>query len=222
MNFRGTVRDVLSLPKDLKLIFSAHVLWTFGEGLYSFILPVYVMELGGAGMEIGFLYSFMFLVYALSVLLGGFLADRFDRKKLILFIFTFGSVSALIYSFATEWWHLVPGMLVYSLATIGGPAENSYIAALISKERMARAFTFTEMGYSLGLIFSPLLGLIFLLSGACDGFLGSVSRLAYLLLSHCFSYLPRFLPRRKYQVRSLQTFTLHSKIGSSCYGCLSL
>lgn len=158
MNFRGSAREVLSLPKDLKLIFSAHILWTFGEGLYSFILPVYVMELGGTGMEIGFLYSFMFLVYTLSVLLGGFLADRFDRKKLILFIFMFGSVSALIYSFATEWWHLVPAMLVYSLATIGGPAENSYIAALVSKERMARAFTFTEMGYSLGLIFSPLLG----------------------------------------------------------------
>jgi ENTS family enterobactin (siderophore) exporter len=158
IKFHSSVQEVLSLPKDLKLIFSAHMLWTFGEGLYSFILPVYVIELGGTGMEIGFLYSLMFLVYTLSVLLGGFLADRLDRKKLILFIFMFGSVSALIYSFATEWWHLVPAMLVYSLATIGGPAEDSYIAALVSKEKMTRAFTFTEMGYSLGLIFSPLLG----------------------------------------------------------------
>ncbi|MEM3705721.1 MAG: hypothetical protein QXM65_04560 [Candidatus Bathyarchaeia archaeon] len=57
------MQEVLSLPKDLKLIFFAHMLWTFGEGLYFFILPVYVMELGGTGMEIGFLYSFMFLVY---------------------------------------------------------------------------------------------------------------------------------------------------------------
>jgi ENTS family enterobactin (siderophore) exporter len=158
MRFQGSVQEVLSLPRDLKLIFSAHLLWTFGEGLYFFILPVYVIELGGTGMEIGFLYSFMFLVYTLSVLLGGFLADRFDRKKLIIYIFMFGSLSSLIYSFATEWWHLIPAMLVYSLATIGGPAEDSYIAALVSKERMARAFTFTEMGYSFGLIFSPLLG----------------------------------------------------------------
>jgi MFS family permease len=162
MKFRGSLQEVSSLPRDLKLIFFAHLLWTFGEGLYFFILPVYVMELGGTGMEIGFLYSFMFLVYTLSVLLGGFLADRFDRKKLIIYIFMFGSLSSLIYSFATEWWHLVPAMLVYSLATIGGPAEDSYIAALVSREKMARAFTFTEMGYSFGLIFSPLLGAYFL------------------------------------------------------------
>ncbi|MEM2917552.1 MAG: MFS transporter [Candidatus Bathyarchaeia archaeon] len=158
MRFRGSFQEVLSLPKDLKLIFFAHLLWTFGEGLYFFILPVYVLELGGTGMDVGFLYSFMFLVYTLSVLLGGFVANRFDRKKLIIYIFMFGSFSSLIYSFATEWWHLIPAMLVYSLATIGGPAEESYIAALVSKERMARAFTFTEMGYSFGLILSPLLG----------------------------------------------------------------
>ena len=156
--FRGSVQEVLSLNKNLKLIFFAHMLWTLGEGLCFFILPVYVMELGGTGMEIGFLYSLMFLVYTLSVLLGGFLADRFDRKKLILYIFILGSASMLIYSLATEWWHLIPAMVIYSLATIGGPAEDSYIAASASKEKMARAFTFTEMGYSFGLIFSPLLG----------------------------------------------------------------
>ncbi|MEM3578072.1 MAG: MFS transporter [Candidatus Bathyarchaeia archaeon] len=100
-------------------------------------------------------FIYVSCIYTLSVLLGGFLADRFDRKKLIIYIFMFGSFSSLIYSFATEWWHLVPAMLVYSLATIGGPAEDSYIAALTSKERMARAFTFTEMGYSFGLIFLP-------------------------------------------------------------------
>jgi MFS family permease len=116
------------------------------------------MELGGTGIEIGFLYSFMFLVYTFSVLLGGFLADRFDRKKLILHVFIFGSASMLVYSLAVEWWHLLLAMLVYSLATIGGPAEDSYIASLAPREKMARTFTFTEMGYSVGLIFSPLFG----------------------------------------------------------------
>lgn len=155
---RSNVWEVLSLDRDLKLIFCAHMFWTFGEGLCFFILPVYVMELGGTGIEIGVLYSFMFLVYTFSVLLGGFLADRFDRKKLILHIFIFGSASMLVYSLAVEWWHLLFAMLVYSLATIGGPAEDSYIASLASKEKLARAFTFTEMGYSVGLIFSPLFG----------------------------------------------------------------
>jgi predicted MFS family arabinose efflux permease len=41
---------------------------------------------------------------------------------------------------------------------IGSPAENAYIAASTSEEKMARAFSVTEIGYPLGLIFSPFLG----------------------------------------------------------------
>lgn len=155
--FRKYMGQILSLNRDLKLIFVNHMLWTCGEGLYLFILPLYVLQLGGDASDLGFTVSVMYFVYMLALLLGGFLADRFDRKWLMLLTFLFATPSTLIYSFATEWRHLIPGIIMYSFV-IGSPAENAYIAASTSEEKMARAFSVTEIGYPLGLIFSPFLG----------------------------------------------------------------
>ena len=151
------MKEILYLPRDLKLIFFAHMLWEVGSGFYLFVFPLFIRDLGGRPEDIGFLYSLMYFVVTLATLIGGFLADRFDRKKLILQMWIFGSIAILLYSFATEWLHLAPAIILYSLI-IGGPAEDAYITTSASEETMAKAFTYTEIGYSLGMIFSPLLG----------------------------------------------------------------
>lgn len=156
-SFRKYMGQVLSLNRDLKLIFLTHMTWDIGQGLYSFIFPLYILQLGGNPADIGLISSVMYMVVTFSMVLGGFLADRFDRKKLILQVWICATPAMLIYSFAVQWWQLIPGIVMYSLI-IGAPAENAYIASSASEEKIARAFTVTEIGYSFGMIFSPLLG----------------------------------------------------------------
>ena len=151
------MKEVFILPRDLKLIFFANLLWNCGFGLYHFILPVYIRDLGGTIFEVGLFYVSMHAIYFSSMFFGGFLADKFDRKKLILFYWIVTTPTPLIYSFATNWKHLIPGAVMYNFA-LGDPAVSAYIATATSKKRMVRAFVITQAGYSLGMIFSPLLG----------------------------------------------------------------
>jgi len=151
------LKEVVVLPRDLKLIFLANFLWDCGYGLYGFILPVYIRDLGGTILEVGLFYLLMNAIYFSSMLFGGFIADKFDRKKLALLYWVQTAPTPLIYSFATSWQHLIPGAILYNFALFS-PAIDAYIASAAPKERLARAFTLTQAGYSLGMIFSPLLG----------------------------------------------------------------
>jgi len=96
-------------------------------------------------------------IYFSTMFLGGFLADKFDRKKLILFYWIVTTPTPLIYSLATNWKHLIPGSIMYNFA-LGDPAVSAYIATAAPKKRIVRAFAITQAGYSLGMVFSPLLG----------------------------------------------------------------
>jgi len=151
------LKGVFSLPRDLQLIFLASFLWDCGGGLYYSILPVYIRDLGGTILEVGVFYVLMNAIYFSTMIFGGFIADRYDRRKLAILYWIHTASAPLIYSFATNWQHLIPGAILYNVALLS-PAIDVYIAAAAPKERVARAFAFTQAGYSLGMLFSPLLG----------------------------------------------------------------
>jgi MFS family permease len=151
------LKEVFALQRDLKLIFFAHFLWDCGHGLYYFILPVYIRGLGATILEVGLFYLLMHAVYFSTMIFGGLLADRFDRKKLALVYWIQTAPAPLVYSVATNWLHLVPGAIFYNFALFS-PAIDVYIATAAPRDKVARTFTITQAGYSLGRIFSPLLG----------------------------------------------------------------
>ncbi|NIQ05550.1 MAG: MFS transporter, partial [Candidatus Korarchaeota archaeon] len=122
-----------------------------------FILPVYIRDLGGTILEVGLFFFSMNAIYFSSMFFGGFLADKFDRKKLILFYWIVTTPTPLIYSFATNWIHSIPGAIIFNFA-LGDPAVSAYVTTAAPKKRIVRAFSITHTGYSLGMIFSPLLG----------------------------------------------------------------
>lgn len=157
LRFFSILKEVFILSRDFKLIFCAHLLWNFGHGLYYFILPAYIRDLGGTILNVGLLYLMVNALYFSTMFFGGFFADRFDRKKLALVYWIHTTPTPLIYSFATSWQHLIPGAILYNLSFFS-PAMDVYIATAAPKDKVARTFTIMQVGYSLGMIFSPLLG----------------------------------------------------------------
>jgi len=73
-----------ALDRDLKLLFISTFIGAFGDGLYFYILPLYVRELGAKPVEVGIFFSVIILATAFTSLLGGFLADKYDRKKIMI------------------------------------------------------------------------------------------------------------------------------------------
>lgn len=151
------IGEVVGLSRDLRLILVSNFLWSSGSMLYYFLWPIYIRDLGGTAREIGLLTSLMFLTITLTLIPGGWLADRFERKRLLLITWVVATPAPLVYALARSWEGLIPGVIIYSFF-LGWPAFEAYIARASPPERLSRAFALTSAGFSLGAVLSPLAG----------------------------------------------------------------
>ncbi|MGC9345640.1 MAG: MFS transporter [Candidatus Bathyarchaeales archaeon] len=73
------------LNRDLKLIFASNLVGSFGDGLYAYLLPYYMTEtIKASPVEVGILYAVMSLTAAFTLLIAGMIADKYDRKKIMI------------------------------------------------------------------------------------------------------------------------------------------
>jgi MFS family permease len=73
-----------AFTRDIWLICLSNVIGAFGEGLYFYVFPLYIRALQADYVQIGLVFSALYGASALTLLLGGVLADRFDRKKILI------------------------------------------------------------------------------------------------------------------------------------------
>jgi MFS family permease len=70
-----------TLNRNLRLLCISNFFGAFGDGLFVYTLPIYLRGLEASPADVGLLYSILSLSSALTIIPGGFLADRYDRKK---------------------------------------------------------------------------------------------------------------------------------------------
>jgi DHA1 family multidrug resistance protein-like MFS transporter len=146
------------LNRDLRLIFASNLIGSFGDGLYSYLLPYYVTRnLNATAAELGILYAVVSLVAASTLLSAGMLADRYDRKKIMIAGWIAWIPAPLIFSFARNWVQMLPGMVLWGF-WLGGPTTTAYVVTTADKKRLTLTFTAISSAWSVGYIFSPALG----------------------------------------------------------------
>lgn len=125
----------------------------------TFGFSLYISELHADYVQLGSVYSVLLGVSALVALAGGLLADRYDRKKLLILGWILWIFAPLIYSFAVEWSQLIPGAVCWGASNIAGPAISAYvITAVTDKRRVASVVTFVFSTYTFSYIFGPAVG----------------------------------------------------------------
>lgn len=161
---RSKYRSALSLDflsgvlnRDLKLVFVSTLIGAFGDGLYYWMLPLYVRALKASPVEVGIVFSVQCLTAAFTLILGGLLADKYDRKKVMILGWLVWLPVPLIFFLATNWIQLLPGAVLYG-CWIGQPAFSAYVATSADKEKMMLTFATISSSWSLGYFFSPVLG----------------------------------------------------------------
>jgi MFS family permease len=146
------------LNRDLKLILTCNLVGSFGDGLYAYLLPVYITNtLKADSVEVGILYAVLSLSTALTLLLAGMLADRYDRKKIMIAGWMAWVPAPLIFSLANNWLQMLPGMILWGF-WLGGPTTTAYVVGTADKSKLTLTFTAISSGWSFGYIFSPALG----------------------------------------------------------------
>jgi len=182
-------------------------LWASGEGLFIFIQPIYIQQLGANPAQIGRVLALAGFGLTIAYLPGGLLADRVPRKWTLLGGWSVGIVAVLMIGFAHDWRGIIPGILLYSLSAFCVPAISATIADSAGPVPLARVLTLTYAGYWAGNIVSPwaggwlaqLIGMrpVYFFAAACF----VASTLAMLMISH---------PPRPAQARARQMPSLSS------------
>lgn len=162
-------------PRDMKtflIIWSGQLISMLGSGLTNFALGVWIFDQTGQATPFAITVLFASLPRILLAPIAGSVADRWNRRWIMLLadtgaaLLTLG-VALLLFSGRLAVWHIY---LVALLGSVFGafqePAYVASIAMLVPKKHLARANGLVQMGQALETLISPALaGVLFVTIG---------------------------------------------------------
>jgi MFS family permease len=158
--------------RSFRFYYAGQALSLAGDGLRTIAIPLLVFKLTGSALSLGITYALEYLPFTLFGLVGGSLADRLDRRRLMIgcdFV-----RFAVIAFFALAYWRgsltlpmLYAGIIVVSLTAavfMGGQASS--IPFLLGKERATKAIAALIAAEQISnLVAPPIGGVLFSLGG---------------------------------------------------------
>jgi MFS family permease len=171
--------------RSFKLFFLGQALSYVGDGLRTIAIPLLVYHLTNSASALGLTYALEFLPFAVFGLVGGSLADRLDRRRLMIacdFVrFTIMALFAIGYATGLLSLPLLyTGITLISVAAavfMGG--QSSSIPYLLGKERATEAVAaLIATEQATVLITPPIGGALFAITGALPALI--INALTYL------------------------------------------
>lgn len=140
------LRESIFSSRSFALYFAGQALSYFGDALRTLAIPLLVFHVTGSAYSLGLTYALEFLPFALAGLVGGSVADRVDRRRLMIacdFIrFSVIALFALAYVRGLLTLPLLySGIIILSITAaffMGGQASS--LPMLVGKERGTQAF----------------------------------------------------------------------------------
>ncbi|MEH7441273.1 MFS transporter [Bacillus sp. JJ1122] len=145
----------------------------FGEALMNItfwmffpFLTIYFAESFGKG-KAGFLLIFSQVFSVFANLLGGYTADRFGRKRMMV-ISAFGQgIAFLVFAYAVSPWYTSPmlGFICFALVGVFGsiywPASQAMVADVVPEKDRSNVFAIFYTSINVAVVVGPILGAIF-------------------------------------------------------------
>src|SRR5262247_3713868 len=157
--WRRRAADYLALEHNVTIASAAVFLLGFGEELWKRFLPKYLEALGATTPIIGLFGTAEDFFDACYQYPGGFVADRFGRRRAFLLFITLASLGYLVYLFSTSWPFLFVGLaLVMAWQSMASPAIFAVIGDSLPRKRRAMGFTLQSILKRVPLVIAPLAG----------------------------------------------------------------
>ena len=148
----------MGLNRDLKLLSLSLFLWALGEGLFIFILPLYMTDLGASPEQIGQIISVGAVAMAVSLLPAGWASDRFGPKSGMVSGWVFGIFSGVVFAVSYNIQVFLIGWILYRVTAWVLPAISSYTTNARGALTPERALSSVYSMFHAGLIVSPFIG----------------------------------------------------------------
>lgn len=182
----GRFKDFLSLERNVTLASGAVFLLGFGEELWKKFLPKYLEALGASPLVIGLFGTAEDFFDAVYQYPGGWIADRFGRRRAFFLFIGLACIGYLFYLFGPSWPLAFAG-LAFAMAwqSMASPAIFAVIGDALPTEKRAMGFTIQSILKRVPIVIAPVIGGVIIASrGIVEGVhLGLIFTLALALLT---------------------------------------
>ena len=153
------VVDYLSLERNVTLASAAVFILGLGEELWKKFLPKYLEALGGTTAVIGLFGTAQDFFDAVYQYPGGWIADRFGRRRAFLVFVVLASCGYVVYLLSPSWPYVFVGLaLAMAWQSMASPAVFAIIGDALPRERRAMGFTLQSILKRVPIVIAPLAG----------------------------------------------------------------
>lgn len=145
--------------RNLAILFFSLVVSMFGFGIMIPILPFYVEEFGGGGLEMGMLMTIFSTMQFIFSPIWGSLSDRIGRKPVLVIGALGNALSLILMGFATNYWILFSARAlagVLSSATM--PAAMAFISDSTDERQRGGGMGIVGAAFGVGMTVGPGIG----------------------------------------------------------------
>ncbi len=159
---RQLLRD---LGRDTRLMMLSYLLWGIAEGLWMFLLPLYLKYLGATPDQSGLVIGLWGAGRLFVILPAGWLADRVGARRILLPGWYAGLLGVVGLALAPDWRWTVPAMLMYGVSAAVIPVANLYLVQAgqhdptrLPSVPVSTSLTLLWASYTAGVVLTPSLG----------------------------------------------------------------
>lgn len=167
--------------RNFRLLWFAALGSTIGTWMQQYAQGLLVFELTQSSFYLGLDGALAQLPILLFMLIGGVVADRYDRRKLLTWsqyvqAFSAFTLALLVITDHISIWHVLMMSFITGCGqAFGGPAYQSLIPTLVPREHLPNAIALNSTQFNLSRVLGPTIGTGVLLSlgtAACFGING--------------------------------------------------
>jgi MFS family permease len=143
---------------NIAVIAASNAIKGFGGQIISTYVPMYFLILGGSPLTLGLMGSITSVIQCIMLLLGGFIADYYGRRKIIVFTAFYSIIFPLLYAFIQDWRIFAALSIMGVLGTLSAPASQAIVADSLPPEKRTTGIASLQVISSLPLIIAPMIG----------------------------------------------------------------
>ncbi|WP_253721163.1 MFS transporter [Brevibacillus brevis] len=178
---------------NLRRLLTANFLSGIGDWFNSVAVLALLLEITGTAIAVGITLALRTLPHLIFGPLGGLMADRFDRKKVMVacdLVRGFVALSFLFVSEKSDLWMVYAGTFsLVAFSSLYNPARMSLLPKIVDPEELATANALDQSIYGIVMAIGSLIGGIFIALWGSD--------LAFLFNALSFFASALFLARLK-------------------------
>jgi MFS family permease len=156
---RSRLVDALGLERNIVAVSVAMFMLALGENLWKRFLPKYLQMLGAPVTAIGFFGTCEDFLDGVYQYPGGWIADRYGRRRALLLFVTLAAIGYVLYWVAPSWPFVFAGLFfVMAWSSMASPTLFAVVGDALPKGRRALGFTVQSILRRVPIAIAPMLG----------------------------------------------------------------